>query len=106
MPKILDLFDPELQLINTKHIIKDNLKELVSDLKKFKVQSILVLQYKKRNNCKIFHSSVKLITSDPENVEAFKSMPQSTMWKMKKSASEDWVVVETIAKYSITIFKS
>ena len=79
MSKILDLFDPGLQLINTKPIIKDNLKELVSDLKKFKVQSILVLQYKKGNNCKIFHSSVKLITSVPENVEAFKSMPQSTM---------------------------
>ena len=30
--KILNLFDPKLQLINTKPIIKDKLKELLSDL--------------------------------------------------------------------------
>ena len=52
--KILNLFDPELQLINTNSIIKNELKELLSDLKKFKVQSKLVLQYKKKNDRKIF----------------------------------------------------
>ena len=36
--KILNLFDPELQLINTERIIKNKLKELLTDLKKFKVQ--------------------------------------------------------------------
>ena len=46
--KILNLFDPELQLINTKPIIKNKLKELLSELKKFKIQSILVLDYKKK----------------------------------------------------------
>ena len=30
--EILNLFDPKLQLINTKPIIKDKLKELLSDL--------------------------------------------------------------------------
>ena len=58
--EILNLFDPELQLINTKPLIKDKLKELLNELKKFKVQTILVLDYKKRNDCKIFHSSAKL----------------------------------------------
>ena len=53
--KILNLFDPELQLISTKPIIKNKLKELLSDLKKFKVETILFLEYKKRNDRKIFH---------------------------------------------------
>ena len=59
--KILNLFDPELQLINTKPMIKNKLKELLSESEKFKVQRILVLEYKKRNDCKIFHSSTKTI---------------------------------------------
>ena len=53
--KISNLFDPELQLINTKTTIKNKLKELQSELKKFKVQKILALEYKKRNDRKIFH---------------------------------------------------
>ena len=53
--KISNLFDPELHLINTKPTIKNKLKELLSELKKFKVQKILVLEYKKRNDRKIFH---------------------------------------------------
>ena len=40
--EILNLFDPELQLIKTKPVIKNKLKELLSELKKFKVQTILV----------------------------------------------------------------
>ena len=44
-------------------MIKNKLKELVSDLKKFKIHLILVLDYKKRNNYKIFHSSAKLTAS-------------------------------------------
>ena len=51
---ILNLFDPELQLINIKPMIKKKLKELLNELKKFKFQTILVLDYKKRNDCKIF----------------------------------------------------
>ena len=46
--EILNLFDPELQLINTKPVIKNKLKELLSELKKFKVQTILVFDYKEK----------------------------------------------------------
>ena len=60
-----------LEMINTKPMITNKLKELLSELKKFKVQTILVLDYKKRNDCKIFHSSAKLITSDSDINEAF-----------------------------------
>ena len=35
--EIFNLFDPELQLINTKPMIKNKLKQLLSELKKFKV---------------------------------------------------------------------
>ena len=50
--EILSLFDPELQLISTKPMIKNKLKALLSELKKFKVQTKLVLNYKKRNDRK------------------------------------------------------
>ena len=60
----MNLFDPELQLITTKLVTKNKLKELLSELEKFKVQAILFLDYKKRNNRKIFLSSAKLIASN------------------------------------------
>ena len=62
-------------------MIKKKLKELLSELKKFKVQKILVLNYKKRNDRKIFDSSAKLIASDSNTDKAFKSMHQSIMTK-------------------------
>ena len=62
--EILNLSDPELQLINTKPMIKNKLIELLSELKKCKVQAILVSEYKKRIDHKIFHSSSKLIARD------------------------------------------
>ena len=34
--KILNLFDPELQLLNTKPVIKNKLKALINELKKNK----------------------------------------------------------------------
>ena len=40
--EILSNFDPELQLINPKPKIKNKLKELLNELKMFKVQTILV----------------------------------------------------------------
>ena len=58
--EILNLFDPELDLINTKPMIQNKLKELFSELKKFEVQTILVLQYKERNDHKI---SVRALTN-------------------------------------------
>ena len=87
--EISNFTDPELQLIKTKLMIRKKIKELLSKLKKFKVQTILVLGYKKRNDCKIFHSSAKLIASDSDIDEAFKSMHQSIMTKIKNYACED-----------------
>ena len=62
----MNLFDPELQLINTKPLIKIKLKDLLTKLKKFNVQTILFLDYNKRNDCKIIHSITKLIASDSD----------------------------------------
>ena len=58
--EILNIFDSELQLINTKPMIKNKLNKLLSEVRKLKVQTILVLEYKKRNDCRIFHSYAKL----------------------------------------------
>ena len=38
--KIMNLFHPDLQLINTKPMIKNKVKELLSELKKFSLDSI------------------------------------------------------------------
>ena len=70
-------------------MIKNKSKKNLRELKKFKVQAILVLDYKKRNDRKIFYSRTKLIASDSDIDEAFKSMHQSIMTKIKKYASED-----------------
>ena len=39
---MINLFDPELQLINIKPLIKNKLKELLNELKKLKAQTVLV----------------------------------------------------------------
>ena len=74
-------------------------------MKKFKVQTIQVLDYKKRNNCKIFRSSAKLNASDSDIDEAFKSIHQSIMKKIKNYACEDWIALAVIIKHSIKIFE-
>ena len=79
--EILNPSDPELQLINAKPMIKTKLKELLSELEKFNAQTILVLEYKKRDVRKIFDSSVKLIASDSDIDQAFIFMHQSIMTK-------------------------
>ena len=101
--EILNIFDLELQLINTKPVIKNKLKELLSELKKFKVPAILVLDYKKRNDSKIFHSSAKLIASDSDIDEAFKSMHRTIMTKIKNYACKDLIALDVIIKLSIKI---
>ena len=63
-------------------MIKNELIEFLSELKKFKVQTILVLDYKKRNDHKTFQSSGRLIVSDSDIEDAFKSMHQSIMTKI------------------------
>ena len=77
---------------------------MLSDSKKFKFQTILVLDYKKRNDCKIFHSSAKVIASDSGIDEAFKSIHQSIMTKNNHTC-KDWIVLDVIIKYSIKIFE-
>ena len=92
-------------LYNTKPVIKSQLKELLSELKKFKVQTVLVLDYNKRNGRKIFHSSTKLTASDSDTDEAFKSMHQSIMTKIKNYACKDYIVLDAVLKLSIKIFE-
>ena len=65
-------------------MIKNKLKELLSELKKFKVQSKLVLEYKKRNNCKIFYLSAKIISSESDIDEAFNPCIKALWPKTKK----------------------
>ena len=48
----------------TKPMIKNKLNESLSELKKFEVQTISVLEYKKRNDSAIFHWNAKLIFID------------------------------------------
>ena len=103
--EILNIFDSELQLVNTKPMIKSKLKELVSEFKKFKVQTILALDYKERNDHKIFHSSAKLIARDSGIDESSKSIHQSIMTKLKNYACKDWIVLDVIIKHSIKIFE-
>ena len=86
-------------------MIKNNLKELLRELEKFNVQTMLVLDYKKKNDCKIFHWSTKLIVNDSDIDETFKSMHQSFMIKIKSYADKDWNVLDAIIKHSIKIFE-
>ena len=50
-------------------------------MKKFTVQAILVLDYKKRNDCKIFHWSTKLTANELDIDEAFTSIHRSIIKK-------------------------
>ena len=86
-------------------MIKNKLKEFLGELKRFKVQRILVLDYQKRNNRKIFYSCTKLIASDSNIDEAFKSMHQSIMTKIKNYACEGWIVFDVIVKHNIRVFE-
>ena len=57
--EILNIFDPQLQLItinniiNTKLVMKNKLKELILELKKFEVQTVLILDSNKRKQYSI-----------------------------------------------------
>ena len=82
-------------------MIKSKLKELLSESKKFKIETILVLDYNKRNDSQIFHSSANLITTNLDNDEAFNSMHR----KIKNFATEDCIVLDEIIKHNIKIFE-
>ena len=62
------------------------------------------LDYKKRNDCKIFHSSTKLIVKNSDIDEAFKFMHQSNMTRIKNYADKDCIVVDVVIKHGIKIF--
>ena len=98
--KVLNLFDPELQLINTKPMIKTKLKGLLIGLKNLKFR-----QYKKGNDSQIFYSCTKLIASDFDIDEAFKSMHQSITTKIKNNTYDDYIALDTIIKHSIKTFE-
>ena len=52
-------------------------------MRKSKFQTMLVLDYKKKIDCKIFHSCAKQIATGSDINEAFKSMHQSIITKIK-----------------------
>ena len=74
-------------------------------MKKFQVQTILVSDHKKRNDCKIFDSSTKLMASDTDIDEAFKSTHQGIMTKIKNCPCKEWIVLDAIIEHSIKIFE-
>ena len=74
-------------------------------MEELKVQTILVLDYKERNVRIIFHSSDKLIASDSGIDEAYISMYQSIMTKIKNYTLKDWFVLHVIIKHSIKIYE-
>ena len=74
-------------------------------VKKFKVQVILDLDYKKKNDCKIFHSSTKLIVKNSDIDEAFKSIHQSNMTRIKNYTDKDCIVVDVGIKHSTKTFE-
>ena len=61
-----------------------------------KVQKLFFLDYKKRNDSQIFHSCTKPIANDSDIGEAFKSMHQSIVTKIKNYADKDWIVLHVI----------
>ena len=69
-----------------------------------KVQTVLVLDYKKTNDRKFFCSSPKLIASASDIDEAFKSMHQSIMTKVKNYWKKYWIVLDVIMNHSSKIF--
>ena len=66
-------------------MIKNKLKELSNEIKKFKVKTILILDHKKRRNHEIFHPNANLIAVNSDTDEAFQSMHQNIMPKIKKN---------------------
>ena len=73
---------------------------MLNELKKFKVQ----INYKNRNDRRIFHPSDKLIASDSDIDEEFKSMHQSIMIEIKKYASQDCIVLDVIINTVLRFF--
>ena len=75
------------------------------ELKKVKVQTILILDYQKRKDCEVFHWITKLLDSDSDIDEAFKSIHHGIVTKIKNYPFEDWIVLDAIKKHIINIFE-
>ena len=90
--KILNLFHLELQMIKTKPEFKNKLTGLLTELKKFKFQAVLVLDCKKKTSNLSFKQHLN---------EAFKKMKR--LKKIKNDALQDYIVLHAIIKYSIMI---
>ena len=54
----------------------------------------------------MFHSCTKIIASDLDIDEAFKSMHQSIMAKINNYTCECYIAIDTVTKHNIKIFKS
>ena len=64
------------------------------------------IRLKKRNDSQIFHLCTKANANDLDTDEAFESMHQSNIKKMKNYACEDYIVLDAIIKHSRNIFES
>ena len=84
----MNIFDPELQLINTKPIIINKLKDLLGELEDFKIQTVLNGEFKKivdhKANAKPFYLITKLTANDSDIDKAFGLINQSVVTKNKK----------------------
>ena len=85
------------------------LKQWLKKLKRIvkwvgKVLKILVSDYKKRNDHEIFLSNTKLIASDSDIDEVFKSMHQSIITKITNYVCKDLIDLNVIIKHSIKMF--
>ena len=78
---------------------------MLSDFKKLIIQTILVLNYKKRNDHKIFHSSAKIVAGDSDIDKAFISIQQRIMAKIRNYSCKDWIVLDAVIKHFINIFE-
>ena len=67
------------------------------------MRKVLVLDYEK-NDSQIFHLCTKLIASNLDTNETFKSMRRSLITKIKNYAWEDQIVLDTVLRHSIKIF--
>ena len=83
-------------------MIKNELKELLSQLIKVEAQTKIFTEYKNGNDRKIF-SIFRLTASDSEIDEAFIGMYQSVMKKIKIYDSKDLIVLDVNIKHSIKI---
>ena len=86
--EILNTFDPEFQLINSKPMIKNKLKEFLSEFKKFKVWVILV--FKTIRNEMIVKSSIRLLLIQAL-LKHLNPCIKASMTKIKNYTSKDWI---------------